>query len=155
MRAQERKIFWKEKSGMKWKCGYSSDVITNNKTYLTTMKTLFALLVALCMVTPSFADPANAKCPTSGKDVDKAQTSTYTKKVGFCCDKCKAKFDADPAKFTKEVGAYKADSGKCIVSGKDVDAAKSSEFKKEVGFCCPKCKAGFDKDPDGEIVKVK
>ncbi len=119
------------------------------------MKTLLILIAAVFMTSPVFADAANTKCPTSGKDVDKAVTSTYSKKVGFCCDKCKAKFDADPAKFTKEVAAYKADSGKCVMSGKPVDAAKSSEFKKEVAFCCPKCKAGFDKDPDAGIGGVK
>ena len=119
------------------------------------MKTLLTLIAALFISTPLLAEPANKKCPTSGKDVDKAVTSSYSKKVGFCCEKCKAKFDAAPDTFVDKVAAYKADSGKCIISGKDVDAAQSSEFKKEVGFCCPKCKAGFDKDPDGGIAKVK
>ncbi len=119
------------------------------------MKTLLTLIAALFMSSPVFADPANTKCPTSGKDVDKAVTSTYSKKISFCCEKCKAKFDAAPDTFTAKVATYKADSGKCLVSGKPVDAAQSSEFKKEVGFCCPKCKGGFDKDPDTGIAKVK
>lgn len=113
------------------------------------------MIVAAFVAAPAFADPANANCPTSGKPVDKTVTSTYSKKISFCCDKCKTKFDADPAKMAKEVAAYKADSGKCLVSGKAIDATKTSEFKKEVGFCCAKCKAGFDKDPDAGIVKVK
>lgn len=119
------------------------------------MKTLLALIAAALVTVPALADPANANCPTSGKPVDKAMTSTYAKKISFCCEKCKAKFDAEPAKFAKEIAAYKADSGKCLVSGKAVDAAQSSEFKKVVGFCCEKCKAGFDKDPDATIEKVK
>lgn len=113
------------------------------------------LIAALFMTSPLIAEPANTKCPISDKDVDKTVASTYAKKVGFCCDKCKAKFDAAPGKFTEKVAAYKADSGKCIISDKAVDAAQSSEFKKEVGFCCPKCKASFDKDPDAGIAKVK
>lgn len=119
------------------------------------MKTLITLIAAVLMTSPLFAEPANAKCPTSGKDVDKTVTSTYSKKIGFCCDKCKAKFDVAPGTFVDKVATYKADSGNCIISGKAVDAAQSSEFKKVVGFCCPKCKGGFDKDPDAGIAKVK
>src|SRR5262245_36280796 len=45
------------------------------------------------------AKPINAKCPLSGKVVDAAKTSVYkTQTIGFCCDNCKGKFDAEPAK---------------------------------------------------------
>lgn len=47
--------------------------------------------------------PVNTKCPTSGKDVDKSATATASMTVGFCCEKCKAKFDADPKAFLPKV----------------------------------------------------
>jgi YHS domain-containing protein len=38
---------------------------------------------------------SNTSCPFSGEPVNTAYTSTYKDKtVGFCCPKCKAKFDA-------------------------------------------------------------
>ncbi|MBI5851024.1 MAG: hypothetical protein HZB39_08340 [Planctomycetes bacterium] len=54
------------------------------------------------------AEPFNAMCPVSGKDVDKTVFSDFEgKRVGFCCTKCKAKFDADPAAFKEKLGAAK------------------------------------------------
>jgi len=41
-----------------------------------------------------FAASADGKCPFSGKDVDKTQTSTAI--VGVCCGGCKKKVDAEP-----------------------------------------------------------
>jgi YHS domain-containing protein len=41
---------------------------------------------------------------------------------------------------------------KCPLSGKDVDASKSSEVK--VGFCCGECKGKFEKDPSS-ISKIE
>ena len=44
-------------------------------------------------------------------------------------------------------GAASADTNKkCPVSGKDVDAAVTSEVKVTVGFCCSKCQAKFEGD---------
>ncbi len=56
------------------------------------MKTL--LTVALLSL--SSAAFAADKCPISGKPADSSITSTGKdgKTVSFCCEKCKAKFDA-------------------------------------------------------------
>lgn len=44
---------------------------------------------------------------------------------------------------------------KCPVSGKDIDAAKTSSYEgKLVAFCCDKCKAEFDKDPKPFLPKL-
>jgi YHS domain-containing protein len=43
---------------------------------------------------------------------------------------------------------------KCPYSAKDIDKAVTSDYKKEVSFCCEKCKGKFDKDPDSFIEKV-
>ena len=49
--------------------------------------------------------PVNKKCPVSGEDVDaKGKTVQYKgKTVGFCCDKCLAKFAREPQKYAAKV----------------------------------------------------
>ncbi|MAE47320.1 MAG: hypothetical protein CMJ86_10565 [Planctomycetes bacterium] len=93
----------------------------------------------------------NKSCPVSGADVDPAVTSDYTGRlVAFCCGKCKASFDADPAKYADKLPKAKlaAINKSCPVSGADVDPAVTSDHKgKLVAFCCGKCKARFDADP--------
>jgi len=50
----------------------------------------------------------NANCPVSGKPVDPTKTSTYEgKTIAFCCDNCKARFDADPKPFLAQLSAAK------------------------------------------------
>ncbi|MFT7678017.1 MAG: YHS domain-containing protein [Planctomycetota bacterium] len=50
----------------------------------------------------------NANCPVSGAAVDAAHTSQFEDApVAFCCEKCKAKFDADPAAFADAVRALR------------------------------------------------
>src|SRR5205085_4747893 len=86
--------------------------------------------------------------------------------------------DAEPAKFIGKVAEFKepaekkeekkeekkdekkadgkAINAKCPLSGKDVDAAKTFEYKKQlIGFCCDNCKAKFEKEPEKYIEKVK
>ncbi len=48
--------------------------------------------------------PANKKClMNASKDASKDHTATASTTVGFCCEKCKAKFDADPKAFIGKV----------------------------------------------------
>lgn len=69
------------------------------------MKTLLsALALSFIAAGVATAEPVNATCIMSGKPVDKSVTSKYNgKEVGFCCEKCKARFDSDPAKFGKKI----------------------------------------------------
>lgn len=54
------------------------------------------------------------------------------------------------------IGAATAETNKkCPVSGKDVDAAVSSDVKVTVGFCCAKCQAKFEADPKMQQAAVK
>lgn len=41
---------------------------------------------------------------------------------------------------------------KCPISGSEVDASKTSDYKVE--FCCKNCKAKFDKDPASHLAKA-
>jgi YHS domain-containing protein len=47
----------------------------------------------------------NAVCPIQGDKVDpKVKTVTYNgKEYGFCCEDCIAKFQKDPAKYSKKI----------------------------------------------------
>lgn len=112
------------------------------------MMLLGLVLAGGALIAAEQSKPINSKCPMSGKSVDAEKTSQYT--VQFCCGKCKAKFDKNPAAYTQKVAH--AEEGKCPMSGKDVDEEKSSTVT--VGFCCGKCKAKFDKDPKKYIGKV-
>ena len=107
------------------------------------------------------AKPAavNAKCPVSGADVDAGVTVTHEGQVvAFCCGKCKAAFEAEPAKFADKLPKAKPASlnSKCPVSGGDVDEAVTSEHEgRKVAFCCGKCKAAFDAEPAKFAGKLK
>lgn len=49
---------------------------------------------------PQSAKPINSACPVSGAPIKDGFVSTFQgKTVGFCCNGCKGKFDAEPAKF--------------------------------------------------------
>jgi YHS domain-containing protein len=56
-------------------------------------------------------DPINKTCPLSGKDVNPTKTVEYEKQlIGFCCDDCKGKFEADPKKYIGKVKEFKKKS---------------------------------------------
>jgi YHS domain-containing protein len=48
--------------------------------------------------------PINEKCPISGKPASPDFVVVHEgKTIGFCCEKCVAKFEADPAEGAKKV----------------------------------------------------
>ena len=48
--------------------------------------------------------PINTKCPVSGAAIKPGFVSTYKgKTIGFCCNNCKGKFDANPEKFASKL----------------------------------------------------
>lgn len=112
------------------------------------------------------AKPINAKCPVSGKDIDAANTVLYkAQSIAFCCDKCPAKFEKEPAKYIGKVPEFKepvaaADpakpiNAKCPISGKDIDAATAFVYKTQaIAFCCNNCRGKFEKEPAKYIGKV-
>jgi hypothetical protein len=119
------------------------------------MKALFTIVAALFLGAGlASADPVNKLCPASGKAGDPAVIIKYSKTIGFCCDKCKAKFEKDPASFGDKIAAYKSDSKKCIISDKDIDATKNLEYKAEISACCDKCEAKIKAEPDKFIAKA-
>jgi YHS domain-containing protein len=123
------------------------------------MKFITALFASLLLIGAATAD-TNKKCPVSGKDVDAAVTSEVKVKVGFCCEKCQAKFEGDAKMKSDAVVKYAGSKDspankKCDISSKDVAAGKTADASKTVAFCCKKCQATFDADPKKYISKVK
>lgn len=117
----------------------------------TTMKKLTAIIMAVlttCFIAASAhaGEAINKKCPLSGNDVNADKVSEV--KVDFCCNNCKGKFEAAPAKFMKK--AAKAKEGKCVLSGKDGGVSA----KVKVAFCCGNCQAKFDKEPKNYLAKL-
>ena len=97
---------------------------------------------------PKKADSVKLVCPVSGKPIDKSVSSEFGGgKVCFCCAKCKAKFDANSAKFVPKANLQLAASGQakqvaCPFSGKTLDPATTVNVAGvKVQFCCGKCKA--------------
>lgn len=92
-------------------------------------------------------DKFTAKCPVSGEKAVKEQFAAYKEKeVYFCCDKCKAAFEAEPAKFEVKanhqlVQTKQFKQKKCPISGADFVKEQSARVANvNVRFCCEKCK---------------
>jgi YHS domain-containing protein len=67
------------------------------------MKKLLTLL-ALATAGVLSAAPVNTTCPVGARPVRTDITSNYQgKEVAFCCTKCKAKFDANPAAYASKI----------------------------------------------------
>lgn len=83
--------------------------------------------------------PINDKCPVTGAEIDVAQFVEHEgRRVAFCCAKCKAKFEKDPAKFAGKLppkkGAKKAAPKKKAgkkAAGKKRLAKKKAAAKKK------------------------
>lgn len=102
--------------------------------------------------------PINELCPVKGKPVNPACMSLLDgKKVGLCCGDCKAVFEADPEAYRAKLPGFEKGpiNDLCPVSGKQIAEGCTSEYEgKLVGFCCGKCKAEFEKDPNPLLEKL-
>ncbi|MEZ6062773.1 MAG: hypothetical protein R3C19_20710 [Planctomycetaceae bacterium] len=117
--------------------------------------TILAACAAACLLIsvqaaeekPEAKDKFTAKCPVSGQPAKEAQFTAYKEaKAYFCCEKCKAAFEKEPAKHAVKANAQLVQTkqyvqAKCPLSGGKLDketAIKVGELK--VAFCCSKCK---------------
>lgn len=92
-----------------------------------------------------------AKCPVSGEAAVKEQFTAYKEKeVYFCCDKCKAKFEADSKAFVEKanqqlVQTKQFKQTKCPLSGGDLNKEQFTKVGAvKVTFCCEKCKGAIE-----------
>lgn len=116
----------------------------NTKRFLSLAAVLSALFTAA-----AYAEPINAECPVSGKAVKEGKA--VDAEIGFCCEKCKAKFDKEPGEYLDEAAA--AEAGKCPMSGKPVDEDQTSTVS--IGVCCSKCEAKVAEDPKKFLADVE
>lgn len=137
----------------------------------------FSLLLGLAIVLPgSIADekktetPAGEKgkrefkatCPVSGAEAKREQAVDYKeKKVFFCCEKCKAAFEADKAKYSTKANMQLAQTRQyvqtsCPLSGGKVNKEQTAEVSGvKVQFCCEKCKGAIaEASADDQLAKV-
>ena len=113
------------------------------------MKTISILVGSLLLsLTPVLAGPINKDCPVKGRAVDGSKAVEIS--VGFCCGRCKAKFDKDPAALLAKVA--ETEDGKCPISGRDVDEDATSKIA--VAVCCNGCKGKVEGDPKAYLAKL-
>ena len=119
------------------------------------MKHLLCLLSILALVTAPLgaADAPNKDCPITGNPAVAANTTTYSKTVALCCNKCKAKFDETPKAYLNAI--LSSHSGQCPLSKKAITSPVNVTYKREVNFCSAECKAKFDAAPDKFIKDVR
>jgi YHS domain-containing protein len=104
-------------------------------------------------------------CPVSGEKLDANAVNVVHdgQLVRFCCNKCPATFEKDPAATLKKIDdavvaaqlkGYPLD--KCAVAGEALgkDAVNYVQGSKLVRFCCAKCLDAFKKNPDQYVKKV-
>jgi hypothetical protein len=73
--------------------------------------------------------PINKNCPVSNKGLDDTKFTIFEgRKIGFCCDKCKTKFESDGAVFRSKIKGFKA-SEEYISCYSDVQKAQLSMDK--------------------------
>lgn len=103
-----------------------------------------------------------ATCPVSGSDAKKENASKYREgEAYFCCEKCKASFDAEPAKYSSKANLQLVQTRqfrqtKCPVSGGKVNKEQTIKVSGvKVGFCCDKCKGSLETaSKDDQLTKI-
>lgn len=103
-----------------------------------------------------------AKCPVSGGDASKEQKTAYRdKELYFCCEKCKAAYEADTAKYAAKANHQLVQTKqfvqtKCPLSGGDVNKEQFVRVSGvKVTFCCEKCKGAIESaSKDDQLSKV-
>jgi|WetSurMetagenome_2_1015567.scaffolds.fasta_scaffold25924_4 YHS domain-containing protein len=126
------------------------------------MFVLFTLLLLVAASAIFAADKPQTACPVCGGDIDIAKSPHLDwqgQRIYFCCEHCMAKFKADPeasfAKSAKEGIVFQSVQKECPLSGEDVDKKVYADYKgRRVYFCCTKCKAKFEKDPEKYLAKL-
>jgi len=102
-----------------------------------------------------------AKCPVSGEAAKETEFTAYKdKQVYFCCDKCKAAFEAEPTKFGTKANHQLVQTKqfvqkKCPISGADFKKEESARVSNVmVHFCCEKCKGSVQSADAAEKLEM-
>ena len=117
------------------------------------LTTLILLAFALLTGFSRAAEALNTVCPVSGKPVNTAITSNYSKTVAVCCNKCKARFNATPKAYLTNI--LSANGNQCPLSKKKADSSITVTYARQVAFADAASKATFDQAPDKWIKEVR
>lgn len=117
------------------------------------------------MIEAQAANYPEAKCINSGADLKEGGVSFIVGNRLFktCCDKCKAKVQAEPVAFFEKLdkavieaqsASYASD--KCPLSGEALgdEQVQIVVANKLVKLCCESCKKGVEKNPADVLSKV-
>lgn len=103
------------------------------------------------------------QCPVMDEAIDPTlKLATDDGPVYFCCSGCVDKYQKNAAKYAERVASQREglkDLPKvqvsCPVSDEPIDSEVYSEKDDEkVYFCCPRCKARYDEDPDKYATEI-
>lgn len=88
-------------------------------------------------------------CPVTGNPIDgKTFIMSAGQGVHFCCDKCPAKYERDPAKYQVKLAASYTYQTRCPVSGGKIDPKAFVDLAgQRVYLCCPGCAEKLTQDP--------
>jgi YHS domain-containing protein len=95
-------------------------------------------------------DRVQVTCPLSGKPVNAKQFSEKGgEKVYFCCENCKGKYEADPAKYKDKLEGTYSYQTLCPVTNEQIDPKAFVELAdgRKVYFCCSDCKEKLLSEP--------
>jgi YHS domain-containing protein len=102
-------------------------------------------------------------CPVMDGAVNRELYIDYEgKRIYFCCQSCKGKFEKNPTEYLKKMadkGVVLEDSPvlqtQCPIMDGEVDREIYTDHEgKRVYFCCKPCKDVFEKDPDKYMKKM-
>lgn len=124
-----------------------------NSKKTSTMKYLLTLLALAASASLHAAEPLNTVCPISGKPASPTLTSSYSKTVAVCCDRCVAQFNATPKAYLRNI--ITANGQQCPLSKKRADSSKKVTYSRSVAFADAASKATFDAAPDRYITEVR
>lgn len=96
-------------------------------------------------------------CVVSGEELEDRDTfvQLYNKTVYVCCNKCKKKVAANPAKYLDKLEGRHAQK-LCVFSGEEIDPAETVVVEgMKVGNCCGKCAAKGEANPAAYFAKLQ
>lgn len=114
------------------------------------------LALSAAWTTARAGEEALPKCPVTGEPANfNVSTTTPDGPVFFCCKKCVASMEKEPAKYAAAVAEQrKAMENRakvqvaCPVSGEPIDPKVSIEHEgQKIHFCCPKCIDQYKAEP--------
>ncbi len=97
-------------------------------------------------------------CPLSGEPIDrKVFTEQDGKKVYFCCDDCKGKYENEPARYAAKLEASYTYQTRCPVLGREINPTAFTDLPtgERIYFCCPGCDTKLLADPEKYAPKLE